>query len=120
MRVGDLYGIEIDLRKDDYPIISLVRYNFDYSAWTRIPSFSDHLVFWDPFMIEKFFEIVETNGLWTSKPLEKAKIRYWGIQNAVAKELQKPLTIIICLNTQMQMNVKFFLYILKITLHIFF
>lgn len=82
---GYLYGIEVDLEENEYPIISLIRYKFDYSGWTKIPAISDHWVFWDPFRIEKFFKISEDNGLWTSIPLEKAQSRYWGIQNAVAK-----------------------------------
>ncbi|GMB09551.1 hypothetical protein [Thermolongibacillus altinsuensis] len=87
MKGGYLYGIEIDLGENEYPIISLIRYNFDYSGRTRIPTVSDHWVFWDPFRVEKFFEINENEGLWTSTPLEKVKDRYWGIQNAIAKEI---------------------------------
>ncbi len=87
IKSGYLYGIEVDLEENEYPIISLIRYNFDYSGWTRIPAISDHWVFWDPFRVEKFFKITEDSGLWTSIPLEKGQSRYWGIQNAVAKTI---------------------------------
>jgi hypothetical protein len=87
MRDGSIYGIEVDLRENEYPIISLIRYNFEYYGWTRMPAISYHKVFWDPFRVEKFFDITETNGLWISTPLEKAKDRYLGMQNAVAREI---------------------------------
>ena len=87
MRDGSLFAIEIDLGDNDYPVLSLSRYNFDYSAWTRLPAVSDHWIFWDPFRIENFFEITEMEGLWESIPLEKAKRRYLGMKNAVSKDI---------------------------------
>jgi hypothetical protein len=88
LRDGDLYGIEVDLEGEEgYPTLSLIRYQFDYSKWTRIPAISDHWVFWGPFRIEKFFDIYQNDGIWTSVPLEKGKERYWGIQNAAAIDI---------------------------------
>jgi hypothetical protein len=88
MRDGYLYSIEVDLEGEEgYPTLSLTRYSFDYSNWTRVPGVSDHWVFWDPFRVEKFFDINKTDELWTSHPLAKAKDRYWGIQNVVAVDI---------------------------------
>jgi hypothetical protein len=87
MKEGYLYGIEVDLGEDDYPVISLIRYNFDYSDWTRMPGVSDHWIFWGPFRMDNFFEINEAEGLWTSMTLERAKRRYWGMENAVSRSI---------------------------------
>ncbi|MEH7440638.1 hypothetical protein V7182_24615 [Neobacillus drentensis] len=87
LKSGALFGVEVDLLLNDYPTISLNRYTFDYSQWTRLPSISDHWVFWGPFRNDNLFEIEEVNGLWTSEPFEKAKKRYWGIQKAVSSEI---------------------------------
>ncbi|RHW37453.1 hypothetical protein D1B33_07880 [Lysinibacillus yapensis] len=88
LKEGFIYGIEVDLEgEDNYPIISLSRYQFDFSEWFRIPTTSDHWIFWDPFRKDKFFEINKVNDVWISKTLEKSKIRYWGMQNAVSIEI---------------------------------
>jgi hypothetical protein len=88
VRDGFLFGIEVDLEGEKgFPTLSLVRYSFDYSKWSRIPAISDHWVFWGPFRKEKFFDIQQTDNLWKSVATEKGKERYWGIQNAVAIEL---------------------------------
>ena len=88
LKEGFIFGIEIDLiGEENYPTISLTRYHFDFSEWTRTPTISDHWVFWDPFRIEKFFEITKDNGVWTSIPLEKTKSRYWGMKSAVSIEI---------------------------------
>lgn len=84
---GYLFGVEVELEGKGYPVISLIRYMFDYNMWTRVPAISDHWVFWDPFRVERFFDIKETDGVWESTPLEKAKDRYWGIESVVAKEI---------------------------------
>lgn len=88
LRDGFIYGIEVDLEgEDNYPIISLTRYQFDFSEWSRIPTISDHWIFWDPFRVDRFFEINKINDIWTSTTLEKAKIRYWGMQSAVSIDI---------------------------------
>jgi len=92
---GFVYGIEIDLEgEENYPTISLIKYKFDFSNWTRTPAISDHWIFWDPFRVERFFEIKNENGLWTSETSEKAKTRYWGLEKAVAFDI--PLLAVSC------------------------
>ncbi|MBM7648446.1 hypothetical protein JOC78_001388 [Bacillus ectoiniformans] len=88
MTDGLVYGIEVDLvGEENYPTISLIKYTFDFTYWTRTPAISDHWVFWDPFRNERFFEINHTDGIWTSTALEKGKTRYWGLENASAIEI---------------------------------
>lgn len=88
LKDGFIYGIEVDLEgENNYPTISLTRYQFDFSEWNKIPTISDHWVFWDPFRVDKFFEITKINGVWTSTTLEKAKNRYWGMQSAVSIDI---------------------------------
>jgi hypothetical protein len=87
LKSGSLFGVEVDLLSNEYPVISLIRYTFDYSHWTKLPSISDHWIFFGPFRYDNFFNIYEKNGLWSSEPLEKAKKRYWGIQKAVSREV---------------------------------
>ncbi|OZI10741.1 hypothetical protein CEW92_15025 [Bacillaceae bacterium SAS-127] len=58
-----------------------------FEKWNRTPAVSDHWLFSDPFRVEKFFDITKDNGVWISKVLEKAKSRYWGMQNAVSIEI---------------------------------
>jgi hypothetical protein len=86
LKSGSIFGIEVDLQAKEYPVISLIRYTFDYSQWIKLPSISDHWIFFGPFRYDNFFNIYEENGLWSSEPLEKAKKRYWGIQKAVARD----------------------------------
>jgi hypothetical protein len=90
LREGPLFGIEVDLDRDEgYPIISLVEYTYDYSMWTRMPSLADHWVFWIPFRNENDFEIKEENGLWSSELNNKKNLakRYWGIQKAISRDI---------------------------------
>lgn len=87
LRTGALFGIEVDLEEQEYPVISLIRYSFDYSVWTRMPAVSDHWIFYGPFGESSFFEIIQKDDVWTSIPLEKAQKRYWGIQRAVAIDI---------------------------------
>ncbi|WP_419887607.1 hypothetical protein ACN6MT_19460 [Neobacillus niacini] len=87
LKSGSLFGLEIDLESNDYPTISLTRYTFDYSKWTKMPSISDHWIFYGPFRYNNLFNINEENGLWTSVPIEKAQKRYWGIQKAVSRDI---------------------------------
>ncbi|RHW43464.1 hypothetical protein D1B31_02045 [Neobacillus notoginsengisoli] len=88
LKDGFIYGIEVELEgEEDYPTISLTRYQFDYSQWQKTPAISDHWVFSDPFRVKKFFNISNDNGIWTSKPLEKGRGRYWGIQCAVSMDI---------------------------------
>lgn len=88
MNDGYVFGIEVDLVGEEYyPTISLIKYKFDFSNWTRTPAISDHWVFWDPFRAERFFEIKNEKGLWTSQTSEKAKTRYWGLEKAAAIEI---------------------------------
>lgn len=87
LKSGPIFGGEVNFESKEYPVISLIRYTFDFSYWERTPSVSDHWVFYDPFRYEDFFDITEDNGVWTSIPYENAKKRYWGIEKAVAIEI---------------------------------
>lgn len=87
LKSGSLFGVEVDLLTNEYPVISLIRYTFDYSQWAKLPSISDHWIFFGPFRYDNFFNIFEEDGLWTSEPLDKAKKRYWGIQKAVSRDI---------------------------------
>lgn len=87
LKSGPIFGIEVDLNYKDYPIISLNRYTFDFNYWTRMPSVSEHWIFYGPFRYEDSFSIEEFNGIWTSKTYEKAKKRYWGMEEAVGIEI---------------------------------
>ncbi|OIJ14286.1 hypothetical protein BKP37_08915 [Anaerobacillus alkalilacustris] len=84
LKNGPIFGIEVDLGENEYPVIALIRYHFDYSYWTRLPNVSDHWVFWGPFRYDHLFKIEETEDTWTSKSVEKTKLRYWGFEHAVA------------------------------------
>ncbi|CAH2714766.1 hypothetical protein BACCIP111895_01942 [Neobacillus rhizosphaerae] len=37
LKSGSLFGVEVDLLTNEYPVISLIRYTFDYSHWTKLP-----------------------------------------------------------------------------------
>jgi hypothetical protein len=84
---GDLFGVEVDLDEDDSPQIALTRYTYDYTFWTRMPAISDHWIFYYPFREDNSFEIVESNGVWKSKPYTKSIKKYWGIQRAVSRSI---------------------------------
>lgn len=62
IKSGPVFGIEVDLNYKDYPVISLTRYTFDFTYWTRTPSVSDHWVFYGPFRYDDSFSIEESNG----------------------------------------------------------
>ena len=90
MKNGDVFGIEIDLKgegADSYPTISLTRFQFDLSQWNRLPSPSDHWIFYHPFRLEKHFDIDYGTDLWISKTIEKSKLRYWGLESAASIEI---------------------------------
>ncbi|OIJ21705.1 hypothetical protein BKP45_03120 [Anaerobacillus alkalidiazotrophicus] len=59
LKNGPIFGIEVDLGEDEYPVIALIRYHFDYSYWTRLPNVSDHWVFISPspFFVIKIFMV---------------------------------------------------------------
>lgn len=81
-----IYGVEVEL-EDDYPIISLLRYEFDKEQWDRSPAVSDYWMFHDPYYIDKFFTIFEEDGIWYSKTLDSAKEKYQGLQHVVSKNI---------------------------------
>lgn len=87
MKSAPIYGVEVDLASEDHPAISVIQYTFDFSEWSRLPSVSDHWIFYYPFRDDSLFDIDEENGVWTSTPFEKAKKRYWGIEKAVAIDI---------------------------------
>ncbi|AZB44651.1 hypothetical protein CEF21_21470 [Bacillus sp. FJAT-42376] len=87
LRIGNLFGVEVRLN-EKYPVLSLIRYDVDYSHWTRMPAVSDHWVFYGPFKYENFFDINKVGNRWTSTTREKGIKRHWGIKRAIAVDLQ--------------------------------
>ncbi|AJG91221.1 hypothetical protein I6G77_28095 (plasmid) [Bacillus tropicus] len=87
LRTGDIYCVEVSLNNgsEDYPEITLARFTYDYDFWTKMPSVSDHWIFFYPFRDENNFKIQEKNGIWTSTPYEKSRKKYWGIQQGLAQ-----------------------------------
>lgn len=92
--VGFVYGVEIDLiGENDEATLSLHKFEFDFSYWDRLPSTTDHWVFWWPFRESNHFEIQipnQTEDLWVTKTKDGFIKKYWGLQGAVASEM--PLT----------------------------
>ncbi|ENQ3113169.1 hypothetical protein ACEOWI_004509 [Bacillus cereus] len=87
LRAGDIYCVEVSLNNgsEDYPEIALARFTYDYDFWTKMPSVSDHGIFFYPFRDENNFEIQEKNGIWTCTPYEKSRKKYWGIKQGIAQ-----------------------------------
>lgn len=61
LRTGDIYCVEVSLNNgmEDYPEITLARFTYDYDFWTKMPSVSDHWIFFYPFRDENNFKIQE-------------------------------------------------------------
>jgi hypothetical protein len=88
LKDSDIYCVEIDLEgENSYPEISLTRIEYDFSVWSRIPSVSDHWIFWNIFRDVNFFNINGEENIWTSEPYNKSKNKYWGIKRAVSKSI---------------------------------
>ncbi|HHP1052984.1 hypothetical protein [Bacillus cereus group sp. BfR-BA-01354] len=87
LRTGDIYCVEVSLNNgmEDYPEITLARFTYDYDFWTKMPSVSDHWIFFYPFRDENNFKIQEKNGIWTTTPYAKSRRKYWGIQQGIAQ-----------------------------------
>ncbi|UOK49046.1 hypothetical protein KU891_27215 (plasmid) [Bacillus tropicus] len=87
LRTGDIYCVEVSLNNgmEDYPEITLARFTYDYDFWTKMPSVSDHWIFFYPFRDENNFKIQEKNGIWTTTPYAKSRKKYWGIQQGIAQ-----------------------------------
>lgn len=82
--IGTLYGVEVNF-EEEYPKLWLIRYTYDFSAWTRLPAVSDHPTFYYPLVDEGAFRITEIDGRLKGTPVDdKVRKRYWGIQEAVA------------------------------------
>jgi hypothetical protein len=85
LREGPIYGVEIEFDTEEgYPILSLNRYSFDFSFWSKLPSVSDRWVFYYPFRNNNEFYIEEKEGIWKSVIDQKAQKKYWGLQNAIS------------------------------------
>lgn len=87
LRDGYLFGVEVELEGEEYPLVSISRYSYDYDEWPRMPSPADHWIFYGPFREERFFDIKKHPTHWHSKPLKDVKKRYWGLKEVVAIEL---------------------------------
>ncbi len=87
LREGYMFCVEIELGEEDvnYPLITLSKFTFDYRSWSRLPGVSDHWIFHNPFRDESQFNIDEKEGLCTSKPHQKTKKKYWGLQEAIGR-----------------------------------
>ena len=93
LRDGDVYVVEIDLEgQENYPEITLSRFQYDLSLWEHLPSIADHWLFHDPYWLESHFTIEYNSGIWRTKTNEKSIKRYWGLQRAVGKSI--PLTTV--------------------------
>jgi len=93
LKDGDVYVVEIDLEgQENYPELTLSRFQYDLSMWERLPSIADHWLFHDPYWLENHFTIDNNNGIWRTKTHEKSIKRYWGLRSAVGKSI--PLTTV--------------------------
>ena len=87
LRDGYLFGVEVELEGEEHPLVSIIRYSFDYNDWPRMPTPADHWIFYGPFREERCFDITEHPTYWHSTPLKDVKNRYWGLKEAIAIEI---------------------------------
>lgn len=83
------YGVMVDLTEDDevdFPVLSILRYQFDQSYWNGIPSASDHWTFWSPFYEEEF-DRLHTENEWTVLSNGKLKKKYAGFEKLKAIDM---------------------------------
>lgn len=79
----------VDLTDEDgvsYPVLSILRYQFDQSYWNRMPGVSDHWIFNRPFYEEEF-EITHTENEWTIFSNDKLKKKYSGFERLKAIDM---------------------------------
>src|SRR5690606_7199949 len=82
----DWYGIMVDLTDDDenvIPIVSVIRYQYDQSHWSRLPAVSDHWIFWSPFY-EGDYTIIREDNKWHIDAKGKAKKKHNGFEKLAA------------------------------------
>jgi hypothetical protein len=93
LKDGAVFVVEIDLEgQEEYPEITLSRFQYDLSQWERMPAISDHWLFHNPYRLENHFVIECVDDIWSSKPNEKSSKKYWGLQQAIGKSI--PLTTV--------------------------
>lgn len=93
LKDGAVFVVEIDLEgQEEYPEITLSRFQYDLSKWERMPAISDHWLFHDPYRLENHFVIKSTDDIWRIKTNEKSIKKYWGLQQAIGKSI--PLTTV--------------------------
>ncbi|TMV47037.1 hypothetical protein FE783_24285 [Paenibacillus mesophilus] len=86
LKDGDVFVVEIDLEgEEDYPEISISRFQYDLTKWERMPSIADHWLFHDPYRLENHFTIEETDQVWRCRTKTKSINRYWGLKQAIGK-----------------------------------
>lgn len=82
----DWYGVMVDLTDDDenvIPIVSIIRYQYDQSHWSRLPAVSDHWIFWSPFY-EGDYTIIRGDNKWHIDAKGKAKKKHNGFEKLAA------------------------------------
>lgn len=88
LKDGDVFVVEIDLEgEEEYPEITLSRFQYDLTKWERMPAISDHWLFHDPYRLENHFDIEESEQIWSSKTKAKSIHRYWGLKRAIGKSV---------------------------------
>jgi hypothetical protein len=83
------YGVMVDLTDDDeeeFPILSIIRYQFDQSHWNRLPAVSDHWTFWSPFY-DGEFEITHEGNKWAVMANGKGKKKHSGFEKLKAVDI---------------------------------
>lgn len=83
------YGVMVDLTDDfdvEFPIVSVIKYQFNQSYWNRLPSVSDHWTFWSPFSGGEF-SISGDDNEWKVDSNNKAMKRHSGFEKLVAKDI---------------------------------
>jgi hypothetical protein len=93
LRDGAVFVVEIELvGEEEYPEITLSRFQYDLLQWERMPAISDHWLFHNPYRLENHFIIEGVEDIWRSKTKEKSSKKYWGLQQAIGKVI--PLTTV--------------------------
>lgn len=83
------YGVMVDLNDDEdlkIPLLTIVRYQFDQSYWTRIPAVSDYWTFWSPFFDAPFNTTYE-DGKWTILSEGNLKKKHSGFEKLEALDI---------------------------------
>lgn len=83
------YGVMVDLTdddEDDVPMLSIIRYQFDQSYWTRLPAVSDHGTFWWPFY-DGEYDITHEKNVWSVISNREVKKKHAGFEKLKAIDI---------------------------------